>query len=275
MRTPASIDRILFAAAVVAAASFLTARIVAGQNSRPAAPTEAQLTDDLVAGNRILANEGVLDGLGHISVRSPQRPDRFVLSRDLAPALVTAADLMEYDLEGAPVNAQGRTMYQERFIHSAIYKARPDVHSIVHSHVPSVLPFTDSSVALRPMYHMSAFLLEGVPMYEIRNVEGSAGMLVNNARLGAALAVTLADKSVALMRGHGVVIVGPTIPEAVSRSIFLDVNARVQAQAIALGGTIRYLSPQDVTSGPVPSGGPPGAYYPRSWPFWKQRAMGR
>ena len=140
--------------------------------------------------------------------------------------------------------------------------------------MPSVLPFTDSSVPLRPMYRMTGFLLPDVPTFEIRDVEGSFGMLVNNARLGAALALRLGDRTVALMRGHGVVVVGPTIPETVSRSIFLDVNARVQAQAIALGGTIRYLSPQDATQ-PSPGGGPPGAYYPRSWPFWKQRAMGK
>jgi HCOMODA/2-hydroxy-3-carboxy-muconic semialdehyde decarboxylase len=273
MPTLQRLDRIFSGTAVIAAVLLLTTTMGARQNNRPVAPTESQLIDDLVVGNRILANEGLLDGLGHISVRSAQRPDRFLLSRDLAPALVAAADLMEYDLEGNPVNAQGRQMYQERFIHSAIYKARPDINSVVHSHVPSVLPFTDSSVALRPMYHMSAFLLPGVPMFEIRNVEGSTGMLVNNGRLGEALALTLGDKAVALMRGHGAVIVGPTIPEAVSRSIFLDVNARVQAQAIALGGTIRYLSPQDVA--PATTDGPPGAYYPRSWPFWKQRAMGR
>jgi ribulose-5-phosphate 4-epimerase/fuculose-1-phosphate aldolase len=265
--------RMLPGAATIAVLVALTTTMLAGQGSRAAGSTESQLIDDLVVGNRILANEGVLDGLGHISVRSAQRPDRFLLSRDLAPALVTASDLMEYDLEGSPVNAQGRQMYQERFIHSAIYKARPDVNSVVHSHVPSVLPFTDSSVPLRPMYHMSAFLLPDVPMFEIRNVEGSTGMLVNNGRLGAALALSLGDRTVALLRGHGVVIVGPTIPEAVSRSIFLDVNARVQAQALALGGTVRYFSAQDATQ-PTP-GGPAGAYYPRSWPFWKQRAMGK
>ena len=273
MRTVLGLDRIVCGAAVIAVVFLVTTPMRAGQNTRPSAPAESQLIDDLVVGNRILANEGVLDGLGHISVRIAQRPDRFLLSRDLAPALVSAADLMEYDLDGNPVNAQGRQMYQERFIHSAIYKARPDVNSVVHSHVPSVLPFVDSSVPLRPMYHMSAFLLPDVPMFEIRNVEGSRGMLVNNGRLGAALALSLGDRAVALMRGHGAVIVAPTIPEAVSRSIFLDVNARVQAQAIALGGTIRYLSPQDVT--PPGPGGPPGAYYPRSWPFWKQRAMGK
>ena len=260
--------------AIVAAAFVLTTQTLASQTgATPSAPTHAQLIDDLVVANRILATEGILDGLGHVSVRSDQRPDRFLLSRDLAPGLVTAADLMEFDLDGKPVNPQGRQMYQERFIHAAIYKARPDVKSVIHSHMPSVLPFTDSSVALRPMYHMASFLVPGVPVYEIRKVQGAAGMLVNDVKTGTALAQTLGDKTVALMRSHGAVIVGPTIPEAVSRSIFLDVNARVQSQAIALGGTVTYLTAQDIA--PPAPGAQPGAYYPRSWGFWKQRAMGK
>lgn len=260
-------------AAVLAVACVAIAQSLAGQDGRTAGdPASLQLVDDLVVGNRILANEGILDGLGHISVRHDQRPDRFLLSRDLAPALVTAADLMEYDLDGNPVDARGRGMYQERFIHSALYRARPDVRSVVHAHTPSVLSFANSSVPLRPIYHMGAFLTPGVPTFEIRKVEGSTGMLVNDARLGAALAQTLGDKAVALMRGHGFIVVGPSIPEAVSRSIFLDVNAKVQAQAIALGGTVTYLGPQD---GSQPVAGQPRADYPRSWPFWKERAMGR
>lgn len=264
---------ISYSTAVLAVACVVTTQSLAGQGGRPAAAmAHLQLVDDLVVANRILANEGILDGLGHVSVRHDQRPDRFLLARDLAPALVTAGDLMEYDLNGNPVEAQGRQMYQERFIHSAIYKARPDVKSVVHSHAPSVLPFTTSSVPLRPMYHMGSFLLGGAPVFEIRRVQGSTGMLVNNVRLGEALAQTLGDKAVALMRGHGAVIVGPSIPEAVSRSIFLDVNAQTQARAITLGGTVTYLTSQDVAP---PSGAEPAAGYPRSWAFWKERAMGR
>jgi ribulose-5-phosphate 4-epimerase/fuculose-1-phosphate aldolase len=262
--------------AVAAVAAFFTAERVASQSGRNAAAgASAQLVDDLVVGNRILSNEGILDGLGHISVRHDQNPNRFLLSRDLAPALVTAGDLIEYDLDGSPVS-DTRRGYQERFIHAAIYKARPDVGSVVHAHTPSVLVFADSSIPLRPMYHMAAFLAAGVPNYEIRKVPGSTGMLVNDNQLGTALAQTLGDKAVALMRGHGVVIVGPDIPEAVSRSIFLDVNARVQLQATALGGTVSYLSPQDIGPAP-PTGGRqtgPGGTYPRSWPFWKARATG-
>jgi len=147
---------ILCGGALVAVAAVLLPQTITGQGTRQAAaPAARQIIDDLVVGNRILANEGILDGLGHISVRSDQRPDRFYLSRDLAPALVTAADLVEYDLDGNSMETPVRQGYQERFIHAAIYKARPDVRSVVHAHTPSILPFADSSIPLRPMYHMA------------------------------------------------------------------------------------------------------------------------
>src|SRR5258705_162569 len=157
---------------VVAAAAGLTVALAA-QTAKPAPGSgNGTLIDDLVVANRILANENILDGLGHISARSLQRPDHFFLSRDLAPGLVTGADLVEYDLDGNPVNAKAPQGYRERYIHAAIFKARPDVKSVVHSHMPSVLPFTDSTVPLRPMYHMATFLVPGVPMFEIRTVQG-------------------------------------------------------------------------------------------------------
>ncbi|OFW02189.1 MAG: hypothetical protein A3I61_06735 [Acidobacteria bacterium RIFCSPLOWO2_02_FULL_68_18] len=262
---------------MVAAACFWAVGGAAGQDSRAGSGgPDLQRIDDLVVGNRILANEGILDGLGHISVRHDQRPDRFLLSRDLAPGLVTAADFVEYDLDGNPVNPQAPRGYQERFIHAAVYKARPNVRSVVHAHTPSVLAFAVSSIPLRPIYHMASFLVPGVPMYEIRKVAGHQGMLVNDMRTGTALAETLGDKAVALMRGHGYVAVGPNIPEAVSRSIFLDVNARVQTQAIALGGTVNYLTAADVGPGGGQTAQPnQTTQYPRSWPIWKERAMGR
>ena len=266
-----------YAAAVAAATCLWPAQRAAGQENRGGgAGASLQLIDDLVVGNRILATEGILDGLGHISVRHDQRPDRFLLSRDLAPALVTAADFVEYDLDGNPVSTQAPRGYQERFIHAAIYKARPDVRSVVHAHTPSVLAFAVSTIPLRPIYHMASFLVPGVPMYEIRKVAGHNGMLVNDMRTGAALAQTLGDKVVALMRGHGYVAVGPDIPEVVSRSIFLDVNARVQLQAIGLGGTVNYLTSADVGPGGGQTAQPNQTTpYPRSWPAWKARAMGR
>jgi HCOMODA/2-hydroxy-3-carboxy-muconic semialdehyde decarboxylase len=262
------------AAFVMAMAVLWSSVLAAGQDTRVAGSgANPQTLDDLVAGNRILANEGILDGLGHISVRHDQRPDRFLLSRDLAPALVTPSDFIEYDLQGDPVSANAPRGYQERFIHAAIYRARSDVGSVVHAHTPSVVTFSASSVPLRPMYHVAAFLLPGVPIYEIRKIAGHEGMLVNDVRTGTALAETLGNKAVALMRGHGYVAVGAVIPEAVHRSIVLDVNARMQTQATALGGTINYLTSADVAPGAdrVPS--TPMGEYMRGWAFWKERAM--
>jgi ribulose-5-phosphate 4-epimerase/fuculose-1-phosphate aldolase len=254
--------------------------VLAGQAPKPtqAAAGNGTLLDDLVVANRILANENILDGLGHVSVRSLQRPDHFFLSRDLAPGLVTAADLVEYDLDGNPVNAKAPQGYRERFLHAAIFKARPDVNSIVHSHMPSVLPCTDVTTPLRPMYHMAPFLLEGAPVFEIRSVQGQVGMLIDNNKVGAALAQTLGKRTIELIRGHGAAIVGTTIPDAVQNAIFLDVNARVQSQAVALGGNIAYLTAADVAGGnpnpqpPAPPGTP--GYYSRSWLIWKAKAMG-
>jgi len=256
------------------------AALTAGQAPKPAAAADRNKTilADLVVANRILANENILDGLGHVSVRSLEHPDHFFLSRDLAPGLVTAVDLVEYDLDGNPVNKDAPAGYRERFLHAAIYKARRDVNSVVHSHMPSVLPFTDVTTPMRPMYHMASFLLQGAPIFEVRSVQGQVGMLIDNNKVGGALAQTLGSKTVALIRGHGAAIVGTTIPDAVQSSIFLDVNARVQAQAVALGGNISYLTPADVAGGnpnPQPSAAPgePG-YYTRSWLIWKAKAMG-
>jgi len=265
-------------AAGVLGVALLATQALVGQTGKPAQAPANVILDDLVVANRILANENILDGLGHVSARSLERPDHFFLSRDLAPGLVTAADLVEYDLDGNPVNAKAPQGYRERYIHAAVFKARPDVKSVVHSHMPSVLPFTDSTVALRPMYHMATFLVPGVPMFEIRKVQGQVGMLIDNNKVATALAGTLGNKTVALMRGHGAVIVGSSIPDAVSNAIFLDVNARVQSQAIALGGgNLSYLTQADLAP-PTPNQQPsaePGApgYYPRSWGIWKQNAM--
>jgi len=265
-------------AAVFGVASILTVQVMSGQTSKPAAAPATVILDDLVVANRILANENILDGLGHISVRSLTNPNHFFQSRDLAPGLVTAADILEYDLDGNPVNPKGPASVRERFIHGAIYKARPDVRSIVHSHMPSVLPFTDVTTPLRPMYHMASFLVPGAPVFEIRNVQGHVGMLVDDNKSGEALAKALGDKTVVLLRGHGAAIVGLSIPDAVSSAIFLDVNARVQSQAVALGGYVHYLTQADLAP-PTPNQQPaaePGApgYYPRSWGIWKKNAMG-
>jgi len=234
----------------------------------------AALVDDLVTANHILSNEAIVDGLGHISVRL-ERADRFLVSRDLPPSLVTAADFIEYNLDGSPVNPNGPRGYTERFIHAAIYKARPDVRSVIHAHTPSVLPFTVSSVALRPVYHIAPFLLPGVPVWDIRSVTGFQGMLVSDLRSADTLAATLADKAIVLMRGHGFVTLGESVPEAVQRAIVTDVSARVQTQATALGGTIRYLSGADVPDGGTKVQAAPPNEVARNWAYWKDRATRR
>jgi ribulose-5-phosphate 4-epimerase/fuculose-1-phosphate aldolase len=235
-----------------------------------AGPLDPHLVDDLVAANRILAQEGILDAYGHVSARHNRSTNRFLLSRSVAPELVAAADILEYDLDGNPVNLGGRSSYLERFIHSEIYKARPDVNAIVHCHTPSIIPFGASTVPLRPMYHMSSFIAEGVPVYEIRDTAGMTDMLVKDGRLGRALAQVLGDKPAALMRGHGAVIVGDAIPRVVGRSIYLDLNARLQTQAIALGGKVSYLDPEEARRWDAANG-----TYDRAWELWKRHATSK
>jgi len=209
-------------------------------SKRTAADT--QTIADLVAANRILYAQSVLDGYGHVSARHDLHPNRFWLSRSMAPGLVTADDIMEFDLDGNAVDARGRSVFLERFIHSEIYKARPDVMAVVHTHSPGVIPFTVSQVMLRPVFHNAAFLAAGAPVWDIRKEFGETDMLVRNPAIGKGLALALGDKSVVLMRGHGDVVVGPSVKVAVFRAYYTDANARLQSQAIALGGEVNYLT---------------------------------
>jgi|HubBroStandDraft_2_1064218.scaffolds.fasta_scaffold211869_1 ribulose-5-phosphate 4-epimerase/fuculose-1-phosphate aldolase len=227
------------------------------------------LLEDIVVGSRILADFGVVDGFGHVSARNPANPNHFLMSRSLAPALVTADDIMEFDLEGNPVDARGRAIFIERFIHSEIYKARPDVMSVVHTHSPGVIPFSVSKVPLRAMFHNPAFLAVGVPVWDIRKDFGETSMLVNNAALGKSLAETLSDKPVVLMRGHGDVTVGPTVKMAVFRAYYTDVNARLQAQALALGGEPNYLTPGEGVKADQTN----FAVMDRIWNLWRMKVL--
>jgi len=230
-----------------------------------AGPVDPALIEDLVAGSRILADQGVLDAFGHISVRHPKDPNRFLMSRSLAPALVTANDIMEFDLDANPVDPQGRALFLERFIHAQIYKARPDVMAIVHSHSPAVIPFGVTQTPLKALYHNSAFLAAGVPVFDIRKSAGMTDMLIRNNDLGKALA----DKPVVLMRGHGDVAVGPSIPVAVFRAVYTEVNARLQTQAAVLGGPINALEPEEGVKADQTNQQVTG----RPWQLWKQKAM--
>jgi HCOMODA/2-hydroxy-3-carboxy-muconic semialdehyde decarboxylase len=225
--------------------------------------------EDLVAANRILADQGVVDGYGHVSVRHDQDPSRYLLARSVAPELVTAADILEFDLDSNAVDARGRALYLERFIHGEIYKVRPDVRSVVHHHSPAVIPFGITGVPLRPVFHMSAFVSEGVPVFEIRDVAGMTDMLVRSPALGAALAATLGHGPAALMRGHGAVVVGNSIAQSVGRSVYLQLNARLQAQAMDLSSAATYLDPQEAAKVNA------AFNYDRAWELWKRKALAR
>ncbi|MGO9239925.1 MAG: class II aldolase/adducin family protein [Terriglobales bacterium] len=253
-------------------ASLLKASAIAAVSSSFAAAqsgvTSSTLIEDLVAANRILAQQGILDGYGHVSVRQ-DAAGRYLLSRSLAPALATAADIQQYDLDSNALDPAARPSFIERFIHGEIYRARPDVHAIVHSHTPALIPFGVTGVALRALYHMTAFVGEGVPVFEIRKARGDDPkmlMLVHNPALGRALAETLGKKPAALMRGHGAVIVGSSLPQVAGRSVYLALNATLQAQAAALGGSINYLDPQESRE-EIPDN------YQRAWDLWKRQAM--
>lgn len=232
---------------------------------------EVELLEDLAAASRILADQGVFDAAGHVSMRHPDHPERFLMSRSLAPALVTADDIMELDLDSNPVDQRGRTMFRERFLHGMIFKARGDVMAVVHSHSPAVIPFGITQVAMKPTFHMAAFLYEEPPVFEIRDVAGWTNMLITSNELGTALAKTLGQKSVALMRGHGNVVVGPNLPIAVFRAIYTEVNARLQTTALALGGPVNYLAPEE---GDIITNKEPGDVG-RTWNLWKTKAMGK
>jgi HCOMODA/2-hydroxy-3-carboxy-muconic semialdehyde decarboxylase len=225
--------------------------------------------EDLVAAYRILAAHGVIDAYGHVSIRSPKDPGRYYLARSLAPELVELDDLMEYDLDSVPVDPRGRESVRERFIHGEVYKVRPDVMSVVHNHSPSVIPFSVTGVPMRPIYHMAAFIGEGVPTFEIRDFEQGTDLLVKTPSLGKALASVLRQSPAALMRGHGAVVVGENIARAVGRSVYLEQSAQLQMQAMQLapGGKIAWLDDAEVkASNPVQN-------YARAWPMWRDKAL--
>jgi ribulose-5-phosphate 4-epimerase/fuculose-1-phosphate aldolase len=217
-----------------------------------ATPAQAQATadlkpliDDLVAANHILYRQGVVDGFGHISARHPTRPDRFLMSMAKAPGRVVAEDIMEFDLQGKAIDARGRPIYQERFIHSEVYKTRPDVNAVIHSHSPTVIPFTVTQVPLRPVHNAASFLAAGVPVFEMRAVAGMTNNLVSDSARGKALVETLGNRPVVLLRGHGNVVVGPNVQRTVSRAIYTEVNARMLIQAVTLGGPITFIDPEE------------------------------
>jgi HCOMODA/2-hydroxy-3-carboxy-muconic semialdehyde decarboxylase len=225
---------------------------------------------DLVIASRTLAEHGVIDAYGHASARSASNPQRYFMSRSIPPELITEADIMEFDLDSRPVDAQGRAMYNERYIHGEIYKARPDVHAVVHNHSPSVVPYSCTGRELRPIFHMSAFIGLGVPNWDIRDAQPDSDLLVRTPYLGEALAKCLGAHPAALMRGHGAVVVGENIQRAVGRSIYLEMNARMQFQATVLAGpegSIVFMDDREVAANVS------WQNYERSWQLWKTRAL--
>ena len=231
-------------------------------------PPSPALIDDLVAANHILYAEGVVDGFGHVSVRHDKNPQRYLMARSMAPSLVTADDILEFDLDSKAIDQRGHAVYLERFIHGEIYKLRPDVKAVVHSHSPSVIPFSVTPSTLKPIYHMSAFLGAGVPVFEIRNVDPASDMLIRNNSLGRALAETLGDNAVVLMRGHGSVAVGDSLMQVVYRAVYTETNARLQAQAMQLG-PINFLTPEERSKAQQVN----NAVMGRAWELWKRKAM--
>jgi HCOMODA/2-hydroxy-3-carboxy-muconic semialdehyde decarboxylase len=195
----------------------------------------AEVLADLAAAARILAAQGVVDGFGHVSMRHPAAPGRYLMARSIAPARVTPEDIIEYDLASNPCNANGRGSFLERFIHGEIYKARPDILSVVHSHSPSVIPFGLVGVPMQAMFHNAAFIAAGVPVFDIREEFGATDMLVGNEAKGVALARVMGGRDIALMRAHGSVACGPTLQAAVFRAVYTEVNARIQHWTMALG----------------------------------------
>ncbi len=229
------------------------------------------LVEDLVAANLILFDHDILDGFGHVSARHDKDPARFVMARYVAPGLVAKADIREFTLDSAPVPERGEKHYSERFIHGEIYKARPDVKAVIHSHAPPLIPFGATGAPLRPMYHMSAHVGLGVPIFEIRRFSNEGQMLIRSPQLGRALASVLADKPMVLMRGHGATIVAPSLSLAVYRAIYGALNARLQMDAMRLGPDVTYLSPEEVAlcvEGVESTN-------ERAWALWKKQALGK
>jgi ribulose-5-phosphate 4-epimerase/fuculose-1-phosphate aldolase len=236
------------------------------------AVTEALTTTirELVDANHILFDQGVVDGFGHVSARHPERPDRFLLARSMAPALVAEKDVLEFDLDGNPVVPGGPAPYLERFIHGEIYRKRPDVMSVVHSHSPSVVPFSVvTGIKLQPVCHMCGFLsAKGTPIFEIRDFAGpGSDLLITSGKLGAALADSLGEGPAVLMRGHGSTVVASTLRQAVFRAVYTEVGARLQMESMRLG-PVTYLTEEE-TVGTTKT---ISTQYDRSWFLWLKAA---
>ena len=258
------------------AACMLAFPLAATAQTAPASagPPDSKLIEDLVAAGRILADHGLLDGWGHVSVRHDKDSNRYVMSRGLSAERVTAKDIIEFDLDSRPVDTHGLPMsglFTERYIHGEIYKLRSDVMAVVHTHAPSLIAFGDTNVALKPMYHRAAFIAFGIPVFEIREKAGMTDMLIRNMTLGHDLAEALGDHPAILMRGHGAAITAPTLQRVVARTIFLSLNATLQADAMRMGAPITYLDIEEARKIEARE----GHGLARTWEGWKKKAMAK
>jgi ribulose-5-phosphate 4-epimerase/fuculose-1-phosphate aldolase len=246
---------------LLAAVAIVPACTLAAQTQ----PAQTQI-EELVLANRILSNEGVLDAYGHVSVRSASNPNHFFLAQHVPAGTVTAADIIEYDLDSKPVHETKLIGFTERFIHGEIYKARPDVKAVVHGHAPEVVTFSVIQTPLRPIAHMAAFLGGPVPVFEVREATKDGEMLIRNNQLGHALAQTLGSGPAALLRGHGAVVVADSLHVVVGRAYYMNVNARELLQALSVPGSrITYIQPNEAATMAAQDG------YERSWTLWKQQ----
>jgi ribulose-5-phosphate 4-epimerase/fuculose-1-phosphate aldolase len=226
------------------------------------------LLEDLAAANRILAMQGVLDAYGHVSARSLTDPSHFHMSRSLAPELVTPADIQEYGPDSEPIG-DARKPYLERFIHGEVYRSRPDVMAVVHSHSDSVIPFGIGKTPLKPVYHMASFLWSGAPVFDIRGVREDNDLLIRDRTLGEALAKSLGRCTCVLMRGHGMTVVGDSIPEVVFRAVYTETNAKLQMNAARLDGPLTFLSDREGANATETNRGTVG----RPWELWKKKVL--
>jgi ribulose-5-phosphate 4-epimerase/fuculose-1-phosphate aldolase len=226
--------------------------------------------NELVLANRILAANGVVDAFGHVSVRHPENPQRYLLSRSRSPELVEASDIMEFDLESRIADGRKEPAYHERFIHGAVYEANPEINAVVHSHALDVLPFTLSDVPLRACIHTASQIGEEVPVWDIRDKFGDTGLLVANVDHGRDLARCMGKNYAALMRGHGFTAAGRNLGEVLKISIYLPQNAKVQKEAMALGGKVVYLSAGEIAE--RDSYGPGGRDLFRAMAYWAKQA---
>jgi len=243
-------------------------RAAAPADPTPGPQDKASLLADLITANHILQDQGVVDGYGHVSVRNPANLNHFYISRWLAPDLVTESDIVELDLDCVPVNGDTRKLYSERWIHSEIYRVRPDVKSIVHTHAPTVVLMGAIGETLLPIYHMGGFIGTGLPIFDIRKQFGMTNMLINDAAKGKALAQSLGDKPAAFMRGHGGITVGNSIMHSVGRSVYLKINSEMHLQAG--GRKIETLSPEEARQAEAGN-----QEFPKDWDLWKRAVMNK